>query len=109
MLILINKKATPDQIKNASEDLNGYIKIDVDIELEILTAGGEWHYEGEQLLLKQGSKQENIWGGGIDWESKEIDYNSMINMRPNQDNPSRDILSPKIRKKFSEIIKNILL
>ena len=42
-------------------------------------------------------------------ETREIDYNSVINLRPNQGNPSRDILSLEIRKKFDNIVSTLLL
>ena len=87
----------------------GFIKVVVDIERGILVGGGQRHVEGEQKLLQEGSKQENLWGGGFDTETKEIDYNSMINLRPSADNPSRDILSSKIRKMFDKIVKDLLL
>lgn len=107
MLILIKKKATQEEINQISQDYEGYIKLVIDVELEILTGGGERHFDGEQLLLREGSKQENLWGGGIDWETKEIDYNSIINLRPKQNNPSRDILSQDIRDKFDKIVKKL--
>jgi len=108
MLLIIRKKATPEQIKKITKDYAGYIKLVVDIEREILAAGGEKHFDGEQKLFAEGSKQENLWGGGVDWETKEIDYNSIINLRPNQNNPSRDILSEGVRKKFDKIVKELL-
>jgi len=107
MLILTNK-ATPEEIKQISEHFHGFIKVVVDIEKEILCAGAGRHVDEEQELLKNGSKQSNLWGGGLDLESGEIDYNSMINLRPNQDNPSRDILSMGIRKVLEEIVNKIL-
>ena len=109
MLLIIRTKTTASEIKKIQEDFNGYIKIVVDVEREILTGGGERHFEGEQKLLEDGSKQSNLWGGGIDWATKEIHYNSIINLRPNQDNPSRDIMSPAIRKKFLNSLKLIRL
>lgn len=109
MLLIIKKRATAQEIKEVQEDFNGYIKLVVDVERGILTGGGERHFEGEQKLLEDGSKQSNLWGGGIDWTTREIDYNSMINLRPNQDNPSRDIMSTVIRKKFDTIVKELLL
>jgi len=45
-----------------SEDYQGYIKLVIDIERKILTGGGERHFDGEQLLLKNGSKQKNLLG-----------------------------------------------
>ena len=92
-----------------ARDFDGYIKLVVDTEKEILAGGGERHVDAEQLLLKEGSKQQDLWGGGMDWETKEIDYNSIINLRPNQDNPSRDILDTQIRKKFDAIVQKLLL
>ena len=59
--------------------------------------------------MGEGSKQQNLWGGGVDLETKEIDYNSVINLRPNQDNPSRDIMSFEIRKEFDRIVKDLVL
>ena len=92
-----------------ARDFDGYIKLVVDTEKEILAGGGERHVDAEQILLKEGSEQQHLWGGGLDWETKEIDYNSVINLRPNQENPSRDILDTQIRKKFDAIVKKLLL
>lgn len=109
MLIVIRKKATKDEIEKMAEDLMGFIKVVVDVENEILVGGGQRHVEGEQKLLQEGSEQNNLWGGGFDTETKEIDYNSMINLRSSQDNPSRDILSSETRKIFDKIVKDLLL
>ncbi|MBI2329862.1 hypothetical protein HYU94_00525 [Candidatus Daviesbacteria bacterium] len=86
----------------------GYIKFVVDIEKKILTAGGLRHFDGEQLLLQNGSKQANLWGGGLDLETGEIDFDSMINIRPNQGNASREILSQGIRQQVEEVVKDLL-
>lgn len=94
--------------KEISEDLSGYVKVVVDIERSIMTAGGKRHVEGEQLLLQKGSKQEHLWGGGIDLETGEIDFDSMINIRPSQANPSREILSPTTRQIVETIIRKLL-
>lgn len=109
MLLLIRKRATKEEIKKMAEDFEGYIKLVVDVEKEILAGGGERHFEDEQKLLQGGSKQENLWGGGLDLETGEIDYNSIINLRPRQNNPSRDILSMPVRKEFDKIVKDLLL
>lgn len=109
MLIVIRKKATKEAVGKMAKDFDGYIKVVVDVEQKILTGGGERHVDGEQMLLRQGSHQKNLWGGGLDLETKEIDYNSIINLRPQDNNPSRDILSQKIREGFDRIIKELLL
>lgn len=108
IIILREKKATAEQIKKMCYELGNYIKVVVDVEKGILAGGGGMHYDEEQLLLEYGCKQENLWGGGIDFDTNSIDYNSMINIRPNQGNSSRDILSEEIRKKFKKIVEEML-
>ncbi len=108
MLLLVKSKADEQTLKKAAEDLDGYIKFVVDINQEFLTAGGTRHSEGEQLLMQNGSRQENLWGGGLDMMTGEIDYDSMINIRPNQDNPDRTVLFPEIRNKIQIIVRKLL-
>ncbi len=109
MVIVLTKKATSEQLKKMGHEYDNYIKVVVDIEKGILAGGAAFHYEEEGVLLEYSSKQSNLWGGGIDLKTEEIDYNSMINVRPNQDNPSRDVLDTKIREKFDIIVKEIFL
>lgn len=105
---IFRTKMSSEQVVLAAKDLQGYIKIVVDIDRKILSAGGERHVDGEQLLLADGSHLSKLWGGGYDMDTKEIDYNSMINLRPTDQNPSRDILSEQVRKQFDEIVKSIV-
>lgn len=109
MLILITQRATSDQIKQASQDLNGYVKFVVDVNKNVMTIGGLRHFEGEQLLIANGSRQIDLWGGGVDLESGELDYDSMINIRPGQGNPSREILDINVRAVVKRILKDLLL
>ncbi|MBI4038879.1 hypothetical protein HY384_02880 [Candidatus Daviesbacteria bacterium] len=109
MILIIRKKATEEELQKMAEDFSGYIKVVVDIERGILAGGGKRHVDAEQLLLKEGSKQDNLWGGGLDLETKEVDYNSMINIRPILGNMSRDIMSQEIREKFDKNIKKFLM
>lgn len=108
MIKLITEKADENTLKQVAEDLEGYIKVVVDIEKGILTAGGLRHVEGEQFLLGKGSVQKDLWGGGLDLETGEIDFDSMINVRPNDQNPSREVLSEQKRSKMVEIIRRFL-
>ncbi|EKD57355.1 MAG: hypothetical protein ACD_57C00335G0003 [uncultured bacterium] len=108
MILILLKKATDEEVKKVAQDLDGYIKFVVNIKQEILAAGGKLHSDGEKLLLGQGSRQEDLWGGGLDLETDEIDFDSMINLRPGQGNPSREVLSAEIRKKIEGIVRRIL-
>ena len=108
MLLIIKQKADENTLKKIAEDLDGYVKVVVDIKRKILSAGGKLHVDGERMLLKDGSKQVDLWGGGIDLETNEIDFDSMINLRPAQNNPSREVLDQAIRKEIEAIIRSLL-
>lgn len=108
MLFLVEEPISEENLKKVAEDFDGYIKVVVDVEKEILTAGGKRHVDGEQLLLQKRSKQKSLWGGGLDLETGGVDYDSMINLRPNQANISREVLDTEIRSKITEIIRRLL-
>ncbi|MCC6758581.1 MAG: hypothetical protein IT395_03020 [Candidatus Omnitrophica bacterium] len=107
MLIIIRSKINSETLKQAAEDLKGYVKVVVDVRRRILSAGGEKHVDGEQLLLKDGSKQEDLWGAGLDLETDEMDFDSMINLRPTQ-NASREVLDPNVRQQVELITRSLL-
>lgn len=108
MLMLVASRINEADLKKASEDFDGYIKVVVDIERGILVAGGKRHADGEKMMLDNDSRQSNLWGGGLDLQTNEIDYDSMINIRPNDQNPSREVLSLEIREKMEKIIRKML-
>ncbi len=96
---------TKNEIEKLKEVFDVYIKTVIDVENKICSAGMDRHFEGEEILLKQGSNQSNIWGGGIDLETKVIDFNSFINIRPNDNNTTNQVQDPQIREKYEELTK----
>lgn len=107
MLSIIRSKADSQTLEKIAEDLKGYIKVVVDVRRNILAAGGEKHVDGERLLLEDGSRQEDLWGAGLDLETYEMDFDSLINLRPMK-NRSREILDEEIRKKVAAVIESLL-
>lgn len=105
---IIRSKVDPDTLRSVSEDLKGYVKVVVDIRREILAAGGEKHVDAESLLLEEGSLQVDLWGAGLDLETNEMDFDSLINLRPGQ-NTSREILDKEVREKVETITRALLL
>jgi len=104
-VVILKEKPTEEQLAQIAEEFNDYAKIVIDLNREIVAAGGQLHTDGEDLLLKDGSHQENLWGGGIDLVSKKIDCTAVINIRPTQENNSLEILEPLKRRKFFKITK----
>ena len=103
MIITKSEPFTKEEIVKLEEVFETYIKTVIDIERKICSAGMDRHYEGEEILMKQGSKQSDLWGGGVDLDSKVIDYNSFINIRPNDNNMGNEIQSPEIRNRYKEL------
>jgi len=104
MIHVIESKATETQITEMLESLESYIKLVVDVETGAVAGGGTMHADCEAALLENGSKQENIWGA--DWlpYSKEVTYESLINIRPRQNNFSMTIQSEDLREKIRSIV-----
>jgi len=96
---------TKEEIEKLKEQFDIYIKTVIDIKNKVCSAGSNRHFESEKILLGLGSKQENIWGGGIDLETKIIDCNSFINIRPQQNNASNEIQDPKLRELYEDLTK----
>jgi len=103
MIITKNKPFTQAEIVQLSEEFEVYIKTVIDIENKVCSAGMNRHFEGEQILLADGSKQSAIWGGGLDLETKDIDFNSFINIRPRDNNTKNDIQDEIIKKEFRSL------
>ena len=84
------------------------VKAVVDISRELIALDAELHADLEALLLENGSKQLDLWGINLypDLESKDfLEYDSMINIRPSQNNRSRGVDNAEIREKIAAIVK----
>jgi len=108
MIYIIREPATPEQIQAMLEALGTYIKLAVDIDRRILVGGGMLHADCEAVLLEDGSQQAAIWGA--DWlpDVQQVTFESLINIRPQQNNRSMEILDPKIRDQVAGITRQLL-
>lgn len=105
--MIINKTEPyiKDEIEKLKEEFGFYIKTVIDIKNKKCIAGMNMHFDGEQMLLQDGSNQLDLWGGGIDLETKKIDFNSFINIRPSQNNDSNEIQDAVIREEFKKLME----
>lgn len=108
MLLIIRNKVDEGVREIVSADLGGYTRVVVDVRRKILAAGGELRIHGKKLLMEDGSKQSDLWGGSIDFKTGDINFDSVINVRPKDGNRSREVLDKKIRKQMESIITNLL-
>lgn len=105
MIIIKKEFYSKEEIAKLQEMFDVYIKTVFDVNQGICCAGCDRHFECEQMLLEKGSKQNDLWGGGIDLETKTIDYNSMINIRPSQNNRSNEIQDASTRDNYEKLTK----
>ena len=105
---IVRHRATPTMMSDMLQSLSSYVKLAVDVRREVLAGGGELHADCEQVLLEDGSRQEDIWGA--DWLpfSQEVQFEALINIRPRQNNPSMTILDPVIRARVETIVCQLL-
>ena len=107
MFVIITKAEpyTKDEIEKLQEVFDSYIKTVIDVKKKICSAGADRHFQSEEILLSQGSNQADLWGGGIDIESKKVDCNSFINIRPAQNNTTNEIIDQELRKIYEDLTK----
>jgi len=66
------------------------------------------HADCEAVLLEDGSQQESIWGADWNPESQEAIFESLINIRPRQNNRSLELQAPELRAKVEQVTRNLL-
>ncbi|PIR04922.1 MAG: hypothetical protein COV57_01950 [Candidatus Liptonbacteria bacterium CG11_big_fil_rev_8_21_14_0_20_35_14] len=96
----------------AREFYKDMVKGVVDIEREVMALGGEWHMDSNQVLIKDGSKQYNVWGFNIYLNRKgkdRVEYTSLINIRPVDGNRSMEVKSFIICDKMYNIINKLII
>ena len=87
------------------------LKIVVDINKNMIAVDAEMHADLEQLLLGEGSVQQDLWGANIyplRSKKNQLEYTSLINIRPAMGNRSMEVADPVIRKKIKIIVRELL-
>ncbi|MDD5720449.1 MAG: DUF5674 family protein [Candidatus Krumholzibacteria bacterium] len=87
------------------------VKAVVDTTRRIMAVGGELHADAERALLEDGSTQVNLWGINLYIELAHpewIEFDSMINLRPNQGNRTRGVDDPSIQNTIREIVAELV-
>jgi hypothetical protein len=105
----IDTTITIPELSSMAEKMYGnLVKAVVDLQQNILVVDGEMHADEEQYLLEKGSSQNDLWGINL-YPSKFgaddfIEFDSMINIRPRQQNMSRGVDDPEIREQIIKLV-----
>ncbi len=105
---IISEILTMSELNQMAAGMFGnMVKAVVDVERELIAVDGELHADLEALLLAEGSRQKNLWGinfypeiTGDDF----VEFDSMINVRPSQNNFSRGVEDETVRRQIMKIV-----
>ena len=78
-----------------------------DISHGVVALGGEWHMDANTRLIEDGSSKENLWGFNIypnEMSDMAIEYISLINIRPAQENRGMEIESEGTRMAIRKVV-----
>ena len=107
---ILSKKVSRDELnKMDSGYFEDMIKAVVDIEKRIIGVDAELHADIEGALIDEGSEQRNLWGINFLTDEDDIEefveFDSLINIRPKQNNRSRYVEDENIRNKVLEVVE----
>jgi hypothetical protein len=109
---IVRQKLSRDELREMAQARFGdMVKAVVDVSRGIMALSGELHSDEEALLLEDGSRQADLWGINLypsasdpDW----IEFDSMINVRPSQNNRSRDVEDEKTRAAIRRVVSTLV-
>lgn len=109
----IVSKISVSELQEMADKMYGtLVKADVDVAKKIVIVDMEMHVDGEQELLENGSLLQDLWGINLKpakfGTDEFIEFDSMISIRPRQNNPSRDVLDSNMREKIVQIVKEVV-
>lgn len=95
----------------ASARFGDMVKAVVDVTRGLMAVSGELHSDEEAMLIEDGSRQGDLWGinlypaeTGADW----IEFDSMINVRPSQNNRSRSVEDTATRDAICRLVQSLV-
>src|SRR5438552_16825305 len=105
---LVEQPIAQQRLKEIGEPQFGtYVKAVVDVHQRIMAIGGDFHADEEAFLLERGSSQMDLWGINLKFDLQPLDmveFDSIINLRPSQNNRSRGVDDPAVRERILEIV-----
>lgn len=96
--ILTEKMPIAEVKEFAQTWYNELVKDTVDIEMEKVAIGGDYHIESCEVLARAGGRHENIWGFNVRFgETPTLEFDSMVNIKPAQNVRSQIITNDEIK------------
>jgi hypothetical protein len=111
-IVIVQERIDLDVLRTlVARHFEDMVKFVVDLERRVAAVGGELHADEETLLLEHGSLQQNLWGANY-YPGRGpdgcIEFTSLINIRPSQDNRSMEIQSEEVRARVRELAYRLI-
>jgi hypothetical protein len=98
--------------QEAQQMYGSLVKAVVDVAQNTMMINAEMHADLEAAMLAGGAKQENLWGINLypaNYQTQDfIEFDSLINIRPHQNNRSRYVEDEKVRTIIINIVTRIV-
>ncbi len=110
-MIILDKPVSRIQLMNIEEHtyFDDMMKCVVDIKRECIAVNADL----EELLLRDGSSQKNLYGYNILYDDWSIEYDSLINPPRNREagysRAGRTVADPAVREKIREVTDKWIL
>ncbi|MBQ9399093.1 MAG: hypothetical protein IJU27_00435 [Bacteroidales bacterium] len=111
MIILEHPISRAELKEYAANTFGDMIKCVADVEKGQLAIDADLHADLERMLLENGSDQSSLWGFNLypdEMEDDFIEYDSLINIRSWQGNPSRDVLDKDVREMIASLVSKFI-
>ena len=111
MTILDNPISRAELKKYAANTFGDMIKCVADVDKGLLAVDADLHADLERMLLENGSEQTSLWGFNLypdETGDDFIEYDSLINIRSWQGNPSRNVVNLEVRDQIASIVGRLI-
>ena len=109
---MIRAPLKQDEIAELAADPFGdMLKFVVDLGRGIAVVGGDFHSDGEAMLIEDGAAQEDLWGGNYypgRPPGSRVEYSALINIRPAQGQRGHLIASEAIRAAVRAVVERLV-
>ena len=100
-IVVLERRIERDELARLVDAFFGdMVKYVVDVERGTIAIGGELHADAEQVLLDEGSRQQDLWGANYyPGRGREgcIEFTALINIRPSQGNAGMEVQDAAVR------------
>lgn len=107
-IILLDGPASATQLERLRNVSAERLRLAVDVRLELVAAGGENHADCEFVLLEAGSSQDHVWGSTWIRSTCDLEYVSVINLRPRFGMRTMEIQDELLRTCIDRIVRAFL-